>query len=92
MHQIRFRLGLCPDFAGELITFPQTLSWILRVPLLREKKRKEREEEEKERKTKGQKREEPCLNCEKSARRVEFFDCQSPTKICDVNRMYIAYS
>jgi len=44
MHQIRFRLGLRPDPAGELTALPQTPSWILGVLLLREGRGKGRGE------------------------------------------------
>ena len=36
MHQIRFRLGLCPDPAGGAYSAPQTPSWIWGGLLLRE--------------------------------------------------------
>jgi len=60
MHQIRFRLGLCPDPAGGANTVPSQTSYLdLRVLLLRgEKEREDRswEGEGKERR-RGQKRE-----------------------------------
>jgi len=54
MHQIRFRLGLCPQTPlGNLQRSSRHLSWIQRSLLLMEKKEKGKKEYEKKRQGRG---------------------------------------